>query len=87
MSAGPLIDIPASSTAPFTGILPSSLFPLLASTLLGLGFMIASYFLMYEVGATKYNRSVVKEISIAVPASVLLGFGTLFTFLAIGIYV
>ncbi|KAL1914833.1 uncharacterized protein VTP21DRAFT_7925 [Calcarisporiella thermophila] len=67
---------------PFREPVPSWTFPYLALLLFIGGFLAAANF-----GVQSTKASFAKEISAAVPSSLLLGFGTLFLFLAAGIYV
>ncbi|CAB4399243.1 hypothetical protein RhiirA5_358956 [Rhizophagus irregularis] len=67
---------------PYEAPIPQILFPILAFILLLLGFITTSTF-----SVIKAKTSLIQEISSAIPASLLLGFGTLFLFLAVGIYV
>ncbi|CAG8474606.1 15157_t:CDS:2 [Funneliformis caledonium] len=57
-------------------------FPLLAFLFLLSGFVAASTF-----SVIKAKTSLILELSSAIPASLSLGFGTLFLFMAVGIYV
>ncbi|KXS19223.1 hypothetical protein M427DRAFT_53179 [Gonapodya prolifera JEL478] len=74
----------SSNLAPFRQPLPAN--PATLSFLLLLaGFALASAFLIYEVTQTKYSRSLVRELSLAVPASALLGMGILVSFVNNGV--
>ncbi|TPX43623.1 hypothetical protein SeMB42_g03928 [Synchytrium endobioticum] len=68
----------AESTLPFA---------MMATLLLIAGFIAASAFLMYEVTSTKSTRKWATELGLAALSSLFLGFGTLYLFLALGIYV
>ncbi|RIA96355.1 hypothetical protein C1645_815535 [Glomus cerebriforme] len=67
---------------PYEAPIPQVLFPLLAFLLLLLGFVATSTF-----SVIKAKTSLIQELTFAIPASLLLGFGTLFLFMAVGIYV
>jgi len=71
-----------NSGTPFTALLAPSLLSILAFGLLAVGSVAAGTFAVLPK-----KSSVVTQIATAVPASLFLGFGTLFTFLAVGIYV
>ncbi len=47
----------------------------------------AGSFFLYEVTKTKSNRSLRSEVMLALISSILLGLGTLFTLLWVGVYV
>ncbi|TPX33865.1 hypothetical protein SmJEL517_g03372 [Synchytrium microbalum] len=66
---------------------PSLNFALAATILLLIGFAGGSAFLLYEVMQTKSTRSWTMEIGLAALSSLFVGFGTLYLFLAVGIYV
>ncbi|KAM3139456.1 hypothetical protein pb186bvf_008481 [Paramecium bursaria] len=61
-------------------------YPNLAITLTFIGFCLLSYFVIYQISNVKKNRSLVKEIIIAIFASLFLSTGTWFSFLALGLY-
>ncbi|KAI8592301.1 hypothetical protein BDZ88DRAFT_407489 [Geranomyces variabilis] len=63
-----------------------TVFPTASVALLTAAFLLASLFFINQVSATKYSRSLVKDLAIAVPASLLFGFGFVSLFLACGIY-
>ncbi|KAJ1555170.1 hypothetical protein HK096_007885 [Nowakowskiella sp. JEL0078] len=77
----------SASFVTFAPPMPTSLFTTLAIVLLSIGFVLASLLLTYEVTATKFNRKLSTELIYVIPASVFLGFGTIFLFLSNGIYV
>ncbi|KAI9193307.1 uncharacterized protein BJ171DRAFT_528829 [Polychytrium aggregatum] len=70
----------------FAPPVPASLFVPLSGSLLLLGFILASSFFISQIGA-KSSKNLVKELSLALPSSLLLGFGTLFLFLSCDIFV
>ncbi|KAG9301777.1 hypothetical protein G9A89_003324 [Geosiphon pyriformis] len=67
---------------PYQAPVPQALFPVLALLLLISGFVASSTF-----SVTKADGFAIKELASAIPASLALGFGTLFLFLSVGIYV
>ncbi|CAI4231549.1 unnamed protein product [Auanema sp. JU1783] len=71
----------------FAGVTSQANFPLLTCSLGGLGLLFMAWFLVYEVTSNKYTRNIVKEISMAAFSSILLGVGSLFLLLWVGIYV
>ncbi|CAJ0648333.1 7209_t:CDS:2 [Entrophospora sp. SA101] len=70
------------NATPYSAPFPQSTFPILAFLLLLSGFIVTSAF-----SVISSKTSLIKEFSTAIPASLLLGFGTLFLFMAVGIYV
>ncbi|KAK9712709.1 hypothetical protein K7432_006961 [Basidiobolus ranarum] len=64
---------------PFKPLVPPSLFPFAALVLLVLGFIGVA-------GFSFSSKSVTKEFPLAVVASILLGFGSVFLFQASGVY-
>ncbi|KAI3654584.1 hypothetical protein MP228_000638 [Amoeboaphelidium protococcarum] len=70
----------------FEEFVPQAYFKILNILLLSLGFLLASSFLIYQVNTVPSQRSLLRELSMAVPASVLLGFGSLFLMQSFGIY-
>jgi len=71
----------------FSPLVPQWAFAPLSAFFLLLGLVFASWFLLIEVGSNKFNRKLFQEIGLAMVSSVLLGFGTLFLSLAVGLYV
>ncbi|CAM6087978.1 unnamed protein product [Calypogeia fissa] len=76
-----------SSPVPIVSPVPESLYPLLGVLLLTIGLVSTASFFIYEVTTTKFNRSLVREITTGGVASFFLGFGTLFLLLWTGVYV
>eukprot|EP00296_Roombia_truncata_P009998 JP448668.1.p1 GENE.JP448668.1~~JP448668.1.p1 ORF type:complete len:93 (+),score=16.54 JP448668.1:29-280(+) len=71
--------------APFVG---SDLHTAFAIVLLTAGIIFTMMFFVYEIRATESrNRSIFAEMILALLSSVLLGEGTLFLLLVVGIYV
>jgi hypothetical protein len=64
-----------------------SLYPTLATVLLGSGLCMTGSFFLYEVTKTKSNRALRSELMLAFISALLLGFGTLFLLLWVGVYV
>ncbi|KAF0496966.1 transmembrane protein [Gigaspora margarita] len=69
-------------STPFTPLVQKNLFPLIAFLLLVFGFVASS---AYSVIPTR--KSLVDEIKSAIIASLLLGFGSIFLSMAVGVYV
>ncbi|KAI9359588.1 hypothetical protein DFJ73DRAFT_793699 [Zopfochytrium polystomum] len=81
-----LYDWNAPHLVPFAGPVSPTLFTAYAFAFLSAGFVLACLFFIYEMNA-KSSRSIVRELGTAGPSAILLGFGTVFLFNAIGIYV
>ncbi|KAI8610513.1 hypothetical protein BC830DRAFT_1145457 [Chytriomyces sp. MP71] len=83
-----LVDWSSAELATFTGPVDPSMFVSLSfATLIG-GFAFASLLLIYELNATKTSpRNILYELGLATPSSLLLGFGVVMLFSAIGIHV
>ncbi|CAD6196073.1 unnamed protein product [Caenorhabditis auriculariae] len=71
----------------YTGPISDAKFPHLTIILCATGLLFASWFMVLEVTSNKYNRSILKELTIASLAALFLGFGTTFLLLWVGIYV
>ena len=63
-----------------------SSFGSIAAVFLALGLLLTAALFVYELGVNHSTRSLLKELSLVIPASILLGFGILFLFLWFGIY-
>eukprot|EP00198_Chlamydomonas_reinhardtii_P010656 XP_001699993.1 predicted protein [Chlamydomonas reinhardtii] len=72
---------------PVSTPVPASLYPTLATVLLGGGLCMTGSFFLYEVTKTKSNRQLSSELLLAFISAVLLGLGTLFLLLWTGVYV
>ncbi|CAK9134964.1 unnamed protein product [Ilex paraguariensis] len=55
--------------------------------MLAIGLVVTASFFIYETTSSRKNRSLAKELTTGVVASVFLGFGSLFLLLASGVYV
>ncbi|KAI8804657.1 NEF1-like protein [Cladochytrium replicatum] len=86
MSAQQLVAWSSKTLVPFAPPVAFAAFVPMAISLLTVGFILGSALLIYEVTATKYNRSTLRELLFVVPASLFTGFGVIFLFLAVGIY-
>mmetsp|Transcript_32869 Transcript_32869/g.45647 ORF Transcript_32869/g.45647 Transcript_32869/m.45647 type:complete len:109 (+) Transcript_32869:190-516(+) len=64
-----------------------STFLLIALVLLTVGLWVMAYFFVYEVTTTKFSRSILKELSIALVSSLFMGYGSLFLLLSSGVSV
>lgn len=64
-----------------------AVFPHLTVVLLGIGIFFTAWFFVYEVTSNKNNRSLFKELLVALVAAFFSGFGLLFLLLWVGIYV
>ncbi|KAK6627790.1 hypothetical protein RUM44_010269 [Polyplax serrata] len=64
-----------------------AVFPHLTVVLLGIGIFFTAWFFVYEVTSNKSNRSLFKELLVALVAAFFSGFGVLFLLLWVGIYV
>lgn len=78
---------PRMTQVDVTSPVPPSLYPTLAATLLGGGLCMTGSFFLYEVTKTKSNRALRSELLLAFISAVLLGLGTLFLLLWVGVYV
>ncbi|CAK83600.1 unnamed protein product (macronuclear) [Paramecium tetraurelia] len=58
----------------------------LAIVLTFIGFCFLSYFVIYQITQNKQQRSLTKELSVGLFASLFLSSGTMFSFLALGLY-
>lgn len=59
----------------------------LSLTLMVIGFILFSWFIVYEVNVAKKNRSLLKEVVVSAAASCFLGFGLIFMIMWGGIFV
>ncbi|CEL96977.1 unnamed protein product [Vitrella brassicaformis CCMP3155] len=75
-----------SEIKPFSPLVHISQFGNLAWTLLLVGALLAAWFFIYEVTTGKFERSLLKELVIALLSSVFLGIGGMFLLLSIGLY-
>ncbi|KAL8591810.1 hypothetical protein ACOMHN_047070 [Nucella lapillus] len=64
-----------------------AVYPHLTVVLLGIGLFFMVWFFVYEVTSNKFTRNLYKELSVAMVASVFMGFGALFLLLWVGIFV
>lgn len=64
-----------------------AIYPTLGLLLTTIGVIFMAWFFVYEITATKYMRELLKELVIAIVASVFMGTGLLFVALWVGIYV
>jgi len=71
----------------YIGPVNPAVYPHLTITLLGIGIFFMAWFFVYEVTSTKYTKSLMKELLVALVAAVFVGFGVLFLLLWVGIYV
>ncbi len=77
-----------SKFGPFKPFLAPDNFLTIAVQLLLAGFLCVVAFVSYEViHSTSKSRSLVKELSLATVASVLIGFGTVVGMVGVGLYV
>jgi hypothetical protein len=76
------MSLPSISTP-----VPVALYPTLATVLLGSGLCATGGFFLYEVTKTRSNRHLRSELLLALVSAVLLGLGTLFLLLWVGVYV
>jgi len=81
------MDIALESMNPYVSPINPAVFPHLSVVLLGIGIFFMAWFFVYEVTSTKFTRDIFKELSVALVASVFIGFGVLFLLLWVGIYV
>ncbi|CAD6196092.1 unnamed protein product [Caenorhabditis auriculariae] len=65
----------------YTGPVSAANFPHLTIILCAAGLLFAAWFMVLEVTSNKYNRSILKELTIASLAALFLGFGTTFLLL------
>ena len=63
------------------------IYPQLAFALLLIGLFVTAWFFVYEVTATKFTRTISKEVQISLVASIFMGLGTLFLMLSVGVFV
>ena len=64
-----------------------AMYPTLALLLTSIGVIFMAWFFVYEITGTKYMRELLKELIIAIVASIFMGTGLLFVALWVGIYV
>jgi len=81
------MDVALESMSPYVSPINPAVFPHLSVVLLGIGIFFMAWFFVYEVTSTKFTRDILKELSVALVASVFIGFGVLFLLLWVGIYV
>jgi len=75
-------------TTPYSSPVPVALYPILALIFMLTGIVGALYFFLYETtSSVSARKNLFKEILISLVSSVLLGFGTLFLLLWVGVYV
>merc|ERR1712146_468105 len=72
---------------PFSTPIPMAMYPVLALSLLVAGLIALAVFIVYEVSTWGPKRSLFTELAFAGAASALLGYGTFFLILNVGIYV
>jgi tellurite resistance protein TehA-like permease len=76
---------------PYHTSINPALYPTLATLFLVVGLLFVAYFFVYEITSSaessRRKRNLTKEISIAFPASLFLGFGSLFLLLWTNVYV
>ncbi|KAI8904608.1 NEF1-like protein [Powellomyces hirtus] len=87
MSQPQSLDWNSPTLVSYTPPVSPASFPAIATVLLLAAFSLGSLFFINQVSATKYSQSVIKDLTLAVPASLLFGFGLVTLFLAVGIYV
>ncbi|CAG9327320.1 unnamed protein product [Blepharisma stoltei] len=73
--------------SPFIPPVSEKLHPELALLLFVIGFILFSWLFVYQLTTSKSQRSLFKEICIAICISVLWGFAGLFGMLSAGVYV
>jgi len=83
---GSSVSIPKDTVPYFPAINPA-FFPTLWIILVSLGIFFMGWFFVYEVSVHKNKRSIMKEASLSITSSVLLGFGVLFLMLWSGVWV
>jgi hypothetical protein len=81
-----MASIPRDLT-PYTSPVAEVMFNKLALSLLGVGFLLFSILFVYQLTTSKQNRSLLRELFIAILISILWGFGGLFGMLSVGLYV
>ncbi|KAL7053369.1 hypothetical protein AAHC03_026522 [Spirometra sp. Aus1] len=64
-----------------------AMYSTLTLLLVSIGVFFTAWFFVYEITATKYVREFLKELLIAIMASIFMGTGVLFLLLWVGIYV
>ncbi|KAL1935150.1 hypothetical protein VTP01DRAFT_4290 [Rhizomucor pusillus] len=69
------------AASPFKSPLPPSLYPSLAFIFLSIGLFAGGMFVVQS-----RNTSLFKQLQASIVASLFLGFGTIFTSLAVGVY-
>ncbi|KAK5669293.1 hypothetical protein BDV3_003451 [Batrachochytrium dendrobatidis] len=82
-----ILDLSQHGFVDFHPLFPQSITPALAFLFLIVSFLSASIFFIKQVGTNKYSRNICQEILFAVIGSLSFGFGLVFMFLAVGIYV
>eukprot|EP00640_Fibrocapsa_japonica_P008465 CAMPEP_0113935656 /NCGR_PEP_ID=MMETSP1339-20121228/2772_1 /TAXON_ID=94617 /ORGANISM="Fibrocapsa japonica" /LENGTH=71 /DNA_ID=CAMNT_0000937885 /DNA_START=113 /DNA_END=325 /DNA_ORIENTATION=- /assembly_acc=CAM_ASM_000762 len=66
---------------PYSSPINPALYGTLALFLYAGGIILMALFFIYEMKVSKEGRKMAKELALAVPSSLLLGFGSLFLFL------
>ncbi|VDL98929.1 unnamed protein product [Schistocephalus solidus] len=64
-----------------------AMYSTLTLLLTSIGVFFMAWFFVYEITATKYVREFLKELLMAIMASIFMGTGVLFLLLWVGIYV
>merc|ERR1711911_135720 len=82
-----VIMLDVSSMERYVSPINPAVFPHLTVVLMGIGIFFMAWFFVYEVTASKFGRSLKKELVTSLVASVFMGFGVLFLLLWVGIYV
>ncbi|CAM9125309.1 unnamed protein product [Choristocarpus tenellus] len=72
---------------PYSSPVPLVLYGPLAVHLVGAGLGVMAMYSIQQMKVTKNGQSIVKDISLALTSSLLLGFGVLFGLLWSGVYV
>ncbi|KAH8556822.1 hypothetical protein BGW37DRAFT_553067 [Umbelopsis sp. PMI_123] len=67
--------------SPVQAPIPPSLFPLVAYITVSIGLVATGAF-----AVQKRNTPILEQLTLAIPASLMLGVGTVFTFLSVGLY-
>ncbi|KAG2179394.1 hypothetical protein INT44_006240 [Umbelopsis vinacea] len=68
--------------SPVSAPMPPSLFPIVAYITVSIGLVATGAF-----AVQKRNTPIMEQLTLAIPASIMLGIGTVFTFLSVGLYV
>ncbi|CAM9968686.1 unnamed protein product [Heterosigma akashiwo] len=73
---------------PYSSPISPSMYGLLALVLVSGGLTFMALFFIYQMKVKDpKEKSIIKELTMAVPSSLMLGLGTLFVFLWAGLYV